>query len=84
MPFIRFLVSKHCAYIVKIIVLLSEIMSFYSCCIVKGLVYIIIINLSNCQPLFYSKCIILNVYSSYNIRSVSNTEYIFFIYLTSL
>ena len=46
MPFVRFLVSKYRTYIIKTIVLLSEFMSSYSYCTVKGLVYIIIINLS--------------------------------------
>jgi hypothetical protein len=42
MPFIRSLVSKHCAYIVALILLLSKIMPTYSCYIAKGLIYIII------------------------------------------
>jgi hypothetical protein len=44
MPSVRFLVSKHCAYIVALILLLSEIIPTYSCCAVKGLIYIIIIT----------------------------------------
>ena len=48
MPSVRSLASKYYTYIVKIIVLLSEIMPFYSCYIIKGLVYIIITALSNC------------------------------------
>ena len=43
MPFIRFLVFKRRTYIVAIIFLLSEIMPTYSRCVLKGLVYIIII-----------------------------------------
>ena len=43
MPPIRSLASKHRAYIVAIILLLSKIMPTYSCCVLKGLVYVIII-----------------------------------------
>ena len=42
MPFIRFLVSKHHAYIVAVILSLGEIMPTYSCYILKGLVYVVI------------------------------------------
>ena len=43
MFFIRFLASKCCIYVVAVILLLSEIMPTYSYCVLKGLVYIIII-----------------------------------------
>ena len=42
MPFIRFIVFKRHAYVVAIILLLSEIMPVYSYCILKGLVCVII------------------------------------------
>jgi hypothetical protein len=48
MPFVRSLIFKHLAYrskLVAVILLLSEIMPFYSYCTEKGLVYIIIIAL---------------------------------------
>ena len=45
MPPIRSLVSERRAYIVAVILLLSEIMPTYSCYAEKGLVYIIIIAL---------------------------------------
>jgi hypothetical protein len=45
MPFIKSLASKCCAYIVALILLLNEIMPIYSCCTLKGLVYVIIITL---------------------------------------
>jgi hypothetical protein len=45
MPPVRFLVFKHCAYIVALILLLSEIMPTYWRYTEKGLVYIIIIAL---------------------------------------
>ena len=43
MPFIRSLVSKHHACVIAVIFLLSKIMPTYSCYMLKGLVYIIII-----------------------------------------
>ena len=42
MSFIRFLASKRRTYVVAVILLLSKIMPTYSCCVLKGLVYIII------------------------------------------
>ena len=51
MPFIRSLVSKYstcCSKLVAVILLLGEIIPAYSCCIKKGLVYIIITALSSC------------------------------------
>ena len=42
MPFVRSLVSKHYAYIVALILLLSEVMPIYFYYTVKGLVYIAI------------------------------------------
>ena len=43
MPFIRSSASKHYAYIIAVILSLSEIMPTYSRYVLKGLVYIIII-----------------------------------------
>ena len=77
MPPIRSLASEHYAYVIAVILLLSEIMPSYSYCKEKKLVYITIIAPSSCQPSSYSKCIKSNMYSSYNVRLVSNTEYIF-------
>ena len=42
MPFVRTLVSKYHAYIIAVILSLGEIMSIYSYCAKKKLVYIII------------------------------------------
>ena len=67
MLFIRSLASKHYAYIVILILLLSEIMPIYSYYIKKKLVYIIIITLLNCQPFFNLKCTKLNIYIFYNV-----------------
>ena len=43
MPFVRSLVSKRYTYVIAVILLLSKIMPTYFCCMLKGLVYIIII-----------------------------------------
>ena len=43
MPSIRSSASKRCTRVVAIILLLDEIMPTYSYCVLKGLVYIIII-----------------------------------------
>ena len=79
MPPIRFLVSKRRTYIVTIILLLSKIIPTYFYCVLKGLVYIIIIAPLGCQPSFYTKYTKLNIRSSCDVRSVSNIKYICFI-----
>ena len=76
MPFIRSLVSKHCAYIVLVILLLGKIMPIYFYYIKKKLVYIIIIALFGRQPSSYIKCTKLNMRLSCNIKSISNTKYL--------
>ena len=80
MPLVRFLASKCYTYIVAVILLLSEIMPTYFYCVLKGLVYIIIIAPLGHQPSFYTKCTKLNMRLSCNIKSVSNTKYIFLIH----
>ena len=77
MPPIRSSTSKRRTYIVAVILLLSEIIPTYSCCVLKGLIYIIIIALSSRQPSSYIKCTKSNIYSSYDIRLVSITKYIY-------
>ena len=76
MPLVRSLVSKYCTYIVLVIFLLGKIIPIYSCCIEKKLVYIVIIALFNRQPSFYIKYTKLNIHLSYNIRLISNAEYL--------
>ena len=76
MPSVRSLTSKHCAHIVAVILLLSEIMPSCSHCEEKKLVYIIIIAPFSRQPSFYIKCTKLNMHLFCNIKSVSNAEYI--------
>ena len=80
MPFIKSLAFKRCAYIVAVILLLSEIISTCSCCVLKGLVYIAIIAPLGRQPSSYTKCTKLNMHSSCNIKLVSNTKYTFLIH----
>ena len=75
MPSIRSSASKHHAYVVAIILLLSKIMPTYSRCVLKGLIYIIIIAPLGCQPSSYAKYIKLNMRLSYNIKLVSNAKY---------
>ena len=80
MPSVRSLVSKCYARVIAIILLLSKIMPTYSCCVLKGLVYVIIIVPLGRQPSSCIKYTKLNMYLSYNIRLVFNTKYTFFIY----
>ena len=80
MPPIRSLVFKRLAYcfkLVAIILSLGEIMSTYSCCAEKGLMYIIIIALLGCQPSSYTEYTKLNMRSFCNVRSVSNIKCMF-------
>ena len=80
MPFIKSSVSEYHIYTVALILSLSVIMPTYSYCTKKKLVCVIIIAPSSHQPSFCSKCIKLNIYSSCNVKSVSNTKCIFLIY----
>ena len=84
MPPIRSLASKRRAYTVAVILLLSEIMPFYSCCKEKKLVYIIIIAPFSHQLFSYFKCTKLNMHLSYNVKSVFNTKCLYLIYPCSL
>ena len=87
MPFIRFSVSKRTTRrfkLVAVIFLLSEIIPTYSYCVLKGLIYIIIIAPLGRQPFSYIKYTKLNMRSSYNIKLVSNAKYIFSICLYTL
>ena len=79
MPSIRSLASKHHLRLVSLILSLGEIMPLYSCYMEKRLSYIIISAPSGRQPSFYTKCIKLNMYLSYDVRLVSNIKYIYFI-----
>ena len=83
MLFIRSLVFKYHTHSVTLILSLSVIMSIYSYYTEKKLIYVIITVSFSCQPSSYSKCIKLNIYSSYNIRSVFNAKYIFLMRLAN-
>ena len=74
-PSVRSLVSERRARVIAVILLLGEIMPTCSRCVLKGLVYIIIIALLSRQSSFYTKCIKLNIRLSCNIKLVSNTKY---------
>ena len=67
MPPVRSLASKYYTRVVALILLLSEIMPFCSCCIVNGLVYITIIAPFSHQPSSYFKCMKLNMRLTYNV-----------------
>ena len=84
MPFIRSLVSKCYTYTVVLILSLGVVIPIYSYCTEKKLVCVVIAAPFSYQPSSYSKYIKLNIYSSYNIRLVSNAKYIFFIYFCNL
>ena len=76
MPPIRSLASERHAYIVAVILLLGEIMPSYSYYKEKKLVYIVIIAPFSRQPFSYIKCIKSNIYSSCNVKLVSNAKYL--------
>jgi len=56
----------------------------YSCCVKEGLVYITLVSPLSRQPFSYLGCTKVNIYLSYNIRSISNAKYIYSITLNSL
>ena len=70
--------SIRCAALIAFILSIGEVMPSCSCCIKKGLVYVIIMALSSHQPLSYAECIKVNIYLSYNVCSVSSTKYIYY------
>ena len=79
MPSVRSSASERYTCVVAIILLLNKIMPTYSRYVSKGLIYIAIISPLGRQPSSYAKCTKLNIYSSYNIKSVSNAKCIFLI-----
>ena len=80
MPLVRSLASERRAYIVAVIFLLSKIMPTCSRCVLKGLVCVTIIAPLGRQPSSCAKCTKLNIYLSYNVKSVSNAKYVCFIH----
>ena len=77
MPPIRSLASVYYILLAISISLNSEIMSLYSYYAKKGLVYITIIALFNCQPSSYSKCTKANTCLLCDMCLVSTNKYIF-------
>ena len=84
MPPIRSSAFKHCVLLISSITFNGEIMSPYSCCIKKELVYIAITEPSNCQSSFYFKCTKSNTYMLYNVRLMPLNKYIFLTCFASL
>ena len=74
MPLIRSSASKHHAHLVLTILLFGEIMPSCSCCSKMGLVCVVIASPSGHQPSSYTECTRVNICSSCNIRSVSDSE----------
>ena len=75
MPPIRSSASKRRTRIVSTILSLGKVISPYSRCLKKELVYVAIASPSGCQPSSYAKCIKANIRSSYNVRSISKNKY---------
>jgi len=65
------------AYTVTVILLLGEVILLCSCCVERGLVYVAIAAPSSRQPSSYLECTFVNMRSSYNICSVSDTKCIY-------
>ena len=84
MPSIRSLVFIYYILLAISIFLNGEIMSPYSYCMKKGLVYIIITAPFSYQPSSYLECTKANIYFLCNVRSVSLNKYIFLAYFISL
>ena len=84
MPAIKLIIFKRRALFISSIALNGEIISPCSYYIKKGLVYIIIADLSGYQPSSCSKYTKLNTCVLYNMRSVSFNKCIFLTYFASL
>ena len=82
MLFIRSFTSKRRALLSISIFFNGEIISLYSSCAKKGLVYIAIIFPFSRQPSSYLKCTKANTHSIYDVRSVPLNKYIFLCYYT--
>ena len=80
MPFIKSFASKRRALLAISISFNGEIISLYSCCAKKGLVYIIIIFFASHQPLSCFKYTKANTYSSCDMRLVPFNKYRFLYY----
>ena len=74
MPPVRSLVSIYCVLLAISISLNSEIISFYSYYVKKGLVCIIIAASFGCQPSSCVECTKSNMRLSCNVKLVSDAE----------
>ena len=77
MPPIRSITLKRRTLLTASISLNGEVISLYSRCAKKGLVYIAITVLFSCQPSFYLEYTKANIYLLYDVRLVSINKYIF-------
>ena len=84
MPAVRSLVSKYYIVLIYSIALNGEIISPCFYCVKKGLVCVIIIEPSSCQPSSCFKCTKLNTCVLCDVRSVFFNKCIFFICIASL
>jgi len=75
--------SQRYAKTVAFILLFSEVIPLYSCCLKEGLIYVTIAAPSGHQSSSYSECTWLNTRSFYDVRLVSNAECISYIRLCS-
>ena len=73
-PPVRSLASECRACVVAIILSLSEIMPTCFRCVLKGLIYVVIMAPLGCQPSSYAECIKLNIRSSCDVKLVFNAE----------
>ena len=69
--------------LITLILFINKVMPPYSYYIKKGLVYIIIVALSSYQPSSYTKYTKVNIYLFYNIYSISDAKYIYYLTLFS-
>ena len=83
MPAVRLIVFKYYTLFTSSIALNGEIISPYSYCVKKGLIYITITDLSSHQPSSCFKYTKLNTYALYDVRSVFFNKYIFLTCLIS-
>ena len=79
MPPVRSSASERRARVVAVILLFGKIMPTYFCCVLKGLVCVVIITSLGRQPFSYVEYTKSNIRLFCNIRSVSNAECAFLI-----
>jgi hypothetical protein len=75
MPPIRSTILEHRTLLTISISLNGEIMSPYSYCVKKGLIYIVLASPFRRQPSSYLECTKVNTQLSYNIYSIPFNKY---------